>query len=101
MATDYDAPRVVEEEEITDSLEELNTHRAEKQIPVADEDTDISETFELPEADLTEEELSVRVIPMQSDEFTCTNCFLVYHRNRIAKQTATETICVDCAKELK
>lgn len=96
MPTDYDAPRVTEEDELTDSLEELNTRRADKQTQETDE-PDTIESFELPGADLSEEELSVRVIPKQNDEFTCSSCFLVYHRNRIARQTPTETICVDCA----
>ena len=56
-----------------------------------------AESFELPGADLSGEELSVRVIPKQADEFTCTSCFLVYHRSRLARENGSSMICVDCA----
>jgi hypothetical protein len=29
----------------------------------------------------------VRVMPQQADEFTCTSCFLVHHRSRLARET--------------
>ena len=49
-------------------------------------------------ADLSGEELSGEVIPRQTDEFTCSVCFLVQHRNRIAEDEGNgEYICVDCA----
>lgn len=99
MATDYDAPRRNEADDLgEDSLEELKARRSE--AASADVDVDESETaesFELPGADLSGEELSVRVIPKQDDEFTCTSCFLVYHRNRLDHQNGNQMICVDCA----
>ena len=52
--------------------------------------------FDLPGADLSGEELTVRVIPKQADEFTCSRCFLVQHRNRMALQTDKQQICSDC-----
>ncbi|QYA99738.1 DUF4193 domain-containing protein (plasmid) [Rhodococcus sp. USK10] len=96
MATDYDAPRVTESDESTDmSLEQLTASRKDTQSPVVDvEDTDTAESFELPGADLSGEELTVRVIPKQSDEFTCTSCFLVHHRSCLAD--AAQLICRDC-----
>ncbi|PQP14524.1 hypothetical protein C5613_40585 [Rhodococcus opacus] len=36
-----------------------------------------------------------RIIPKQADEFTCTNCFLVHHRSRLAD--AGQQHCRDCA----
>ncbi len=27
----------------------------------------------------------VRVVPKQADEFTCSSCFLVHHRSRLAR----------------
>ncbi|RZL75216.1 MAG: DUF4193 domain-containing protein, partial [Rhodococcus sp. (in: high G+C Gram-positive bacteria)] len=54
-----------------------------------------AESFELPGADLSGEEFTVRVIPKQSDEFTCTSCFLVHHRSRLAD--GGQLICRDCA----
>nr|WP_271209714.1 DUF4193 domain-containing protein [Rhodococcus wratislaviensis]GLK34428.1 dUTPase [Rhodococcus wratislaviensis] len=97
MATDYDAPRVTESDESTDtSLEQLTASRKDTQSPAVDvEDTDTAESFELPGADLSGEELTVRVIPRQTDEFTCTTCFLVHHRSRLAD--SEQRICRDCA----
>lgn len=86
MATDYDAPRRTESDEVSeDSLEELKARRNEAQSAVVDiDETDTAESFELPGADLSGEELSVRVVPKQADEFTCSSCFLVHHRSRLA-----------------
>jgi hypothetical protein len=96
MATDYDAPRVTESDETDTSLEQLTASRKDTQSPVVDvEDTDTAESFELPGADLSGEELTVRVIPKQADEFTCTSCFLVHHRSRLAP--GGQLICRDCA----
>nr|GLK33485.1 hypothetical protein GCM10017611_03270 [Rhodococcus wratislaviensis] len=56
------------------SLEQLTASRKDTQSPdVAVEDTDTAESFELPGADLSGEELTVRVIPSRADEFTCTS----------------------------
>jgi hypothetical protein len=52
---------------------------------------------ELPGADLSSEELMVKVVPKRSDEFTCTSCFLVHHRSRLAERTESRMICRDCA----
>lgn len=99
MATDYDAPRRNESDEVSeDSLEELKARRNEAQSAVVDVDeSDTAESFELPGADLSGEELSVRVVPKQADEFTCTSCFLVHHRSRLASDAQGELVCRDCA----
>ena len=99
MATDYDAPRRTETDETSeDSLEELTARRNEAQSAVVDiDETESAESFELPGADLSGEELSVRVIPKQADEFTCASCFLVHHRSRLASAKKGVTICTDCA----
>ncbi|CAG7634671.1 hypothetical protein E143388_07628 [Rhodococcus opacus] len=72
MATDYDAPRPARpDEETDDSLEELTTRRNESRAAVLDvEDTDTAESVELPGADLSGEQLTIRVIPKKADEFT-------------------------------
>ncbi|MBB5911141.1 hypothetical protein BJY24_000008 [Nocardia transvalensis] len=99
MATDYDAPRRSETDEPSeDSLEELKARRNEAASAVVDvDDSDTAESFELPGADLSEEVLSVRVIPKQADEFTCSSCFLVHHRSRLASEAGGQLICMDCA----
>lgn len=98
MATDYDAPRKNEEEIGEDSLEELKARRTDKNSGKVDEDeTEAAEGFELPGADLSGEELSVRVMPRQADEFTCSSCFLVCHRSQLARMEGSLFICIECA----
>jgi hypothetical protein len=99
MATDYDAPRRNEADELgEDSLEELKARRAEAQSASVDVDeTDFNENLELPGADLSGEELTVRVLPKQEDEFTCSRCFLVQHRSRLAATRGDQMYCRDCA----
>ncbi len=96
MATDYDAPRKNEEEQSEESLEELKSRRHDKQSGKVDEDeTEAAESFELPGADLSHEELTVEVKPKQEDEFTCLSCFLVHHRSQLADEKSMT--CVDCS----
>ena len=98
MATEDDAPRKTEEELNEDSLEALQARRADKKSGVVDEDeTEAAEGFELPGADLSGEELSVRVLPRQADEFTCSSCFLVHHRSQLAAERNGQPICSECA----
>ena len=97
MATDYDSPRV-DDDLGEDSLEELKARRAEAQSGMVDVDEeDVVESLELPGADLSGEELTVRVLPRQADEFTCSRCFLVHHRSQLATETNGQMICRECA----
>jgi hypothetical protein len=97
MATDYDAPRTKNAEDtVEESVVELTAgRRTAVDTAVIDEDEAV-DSFDLPDADIAEE-LSVRVIPRQANEFTCSSCFLVQHRNRLALQRGAEQVCVDCA----
>lgn len=99
MATDYDAPRRNDDSDLNeDSLEELKARRAEQQSGIVDVDeTDTAESLELPGADLSGEELTVRVQPIQVDEFRCSQCFLVHHRNQLAEMRKGQPVCRDCA----
>ncbi|GAA3283422.1 DUF4193 domain-containing protein [Nesterenkonia halophila] len=97
MATDYDAPRKNEEEANEDSIEELKTRQPSHQSSSVDEDeAEAAEGFELPGADLSDEELQVRVLPAQQDEFTCASCFLVRHRSQVAREDKGLYFCKDC-----
>ncbi|ALU39897.1 dUTPase [Kocuria flava] len=97
MATDYDAPRKQDDELKEDSIEELQTRRSDSQSGSVDEDeAAAAESFELPGADLSNEELSVVVLPAQEDEFTCGSCFLVRHRSQIAEEKNGVKYCVEC-----
>jgi hypothetical protein len=62
---------------------------------VDEDETELAESYELPGADLSHETSSIEVAPNQSDEFTCTACFLVQHESRRSSQTAD--LCSDCA----
>lgn len=98
MATDYDAPRKTDDEMSEDSIEELKTRRVDTRASSVDVDeTEHAEGFELPGADLSGEELSVRVLPRQADEFTCARCFLVHHRSQLASERSGELVCRECA----
>src|SRR5262245_53111482 len=98
MATDYDAPRRDEAELGEDSLEELKSRRSDVQSAAVDVDeTDIAEGLELPGADLADEELTVKVLPMQQDEFRCAKCFLVHHRSQLAYERNGQPVCKECA----
>ncbi len=96
MATDYDTPRKTDDDIGEDSIEELKARRVDKSGGVVDSD-ETEEPIELPGADLSNEELSVRVLPRQADEFTCSRCFLVHHRSQLATERDGQMICRDCA----
>ena len=99
MATDYDAPRRSDSAEMAeDSLEELKARRSEGQSGAGDADeSEMAENFELPGAGLSGEEMTVKVLPKQADEFTCSKCFLVHHRSRLDGERSGQLICRDCA----
>jgi Domain of unknown function (DUF4193) len=98
MATDYDSPRKTDEELTEDSLQELQARRMDKSSTSIDLDPDdVAESLELPGADLSNEELSFRVIPRQANEFTCSRCFLVHHLSQLADTRKGEPICRECA----
>ncbi|MGI5187228.1 DUF4193 domain-containing protein [Promicromonospora sp. CA-289599] len=100
MTTDYDAPRKTAEDEDVeqDSIQELQARHSAKATGVLDPDeTEVAEEFELPGADLSGEELTIRVLPRQEDEFTCTSCFLVHHRSQLAHERTDQAICTECA----
>ncbi|ACV06595.1 DUF4193 domain-containing protein [Kytococcus sedentarius] len=98
MATDYDAPRKNDDDIEADSIEELKNRRGDTNSGKVDVDeTEQAEGFELPGADLSSEELSVRVLPTQTDEFTCSSCFLVHHRSQLASEKNGQLICSECA----
>ena len=98
MATDYDAPRKTDDEISEDSIEELKSRRVDTRSSSVDVDeTEQNESFELPGADLSGEELSVRVLPGQAEEFTCSQCFLVHHRSQLASEKNGVMVCNECA----
>lgn len=97
MATDYDAPRKTDQEESEESLEELKAQSAKGAANIDIDEAELAETLELPGADLSDESITVMVIPKQADEFTCSRCFLVHHRSQLAKKGKDGAVCNDCA----
>jgi len=100
MATDYDAPRTTARSEmVEDSLEDLKERRAKKSAhgAIDVDEADLAEALEFPGADLSSEELTVRVLPMQDNEFRCDSCFLVHHRSLLTETRRGRLYCRDCA----
>jgi Domain of unknown function (DUF4193) len=92
---DYDSPRRPVVEIDDDGLSELRPRNTTAQSATVDlDEAEAAETFELPGADLSGEELTVTVVPMQPDEFRCSRCFLVHHRSRLA---VAPDVCNECA----
>ncbi len=97
MATDYDTPRATDDDLGEDSIEELKARRDAQAGSVDVDEAELAESLELPGADLSGEELTVRVVPRQADEFTCSKCFLVHHRSQLASEKNGQLICKECA----
>jgi Domain of unknown function (DUF4193) len=95
-ASDYDARRVSDVETVdSPSLRELAPALPRSSAAIVDDDTHDA-FFELPDADLSGEELLVTVIPARADEFTCSSCHLVQHRSRLRSAGGEPPICADC-----
>lgn len=99
MTVDFDAPRRAEAEDQSEAaLGDLKVGRRSDTAQTAVIDAeDEADVFELPAAEVADDELSVRVIPKQANEFTCSSCYLVLHRSRLARQVGARIVCVDCA----
>lgn len=96
MAQDYDSPRNKDEDE--ESLQELGKGSRSSSTDMDDDENAIAEDYELPGADLSNEDASVTVIPMQNDEFICSECFLVKHRSQLEYVTDDgQPVCEECA----
>ena len=95
MATDYDTPRTTDIATDDDqSLQTLKARRAETTADLGDDTDPLEAEFDLPGAELSGEDLTIRVLPAQVDEFTCTSCYLVQHRSQLADQG--RGVCLEC-----
>ena len=95
---DYDAPRRPPVEPDDDGMLELNAlSRADRSQKADLDEAEAADPFDLPGADASGEELTVPVVPMQSDEFRCSRCFLVQHRSQLAGQPNGQEICSECS----
>ena len=96
--SDYDTRRVSDgDAQDRSALRELATALPGSSTAIIDDDPNDVAFFELPGADLSGEELAVPIIPLQTDEFTCSSCFLVQHRSRLRSGSSGPPICADCA----
>lgn len=95
MATDYDAPRTKSGDEADPASELRAAALAEHKGAPTRDDEDGVEPLDLPGQDL-DEELVIAVVPAQSDEFTCCQCFLVRHNSQ-RNPTPGPPVCRDCA----
>jgi hypothetical protein len=85
------AVRDEEEEGVGEtSLDELLARRAEEKDEEEDESLLDLAAEERPET------LPTKVLPQQSNEFTCRSCFLVKHKSQLADRK--RMICRDCAR---
>ena len=91
---DYDVPQFGREDEFTQMPEGPESGKAADVIDL--EEAGLADTYELPGADLSGEELLIDVVPVQFDEFTCMFCFLVYHRSQVAREEAGRKYCSEC-----
>jgi hypothetical protein len=81
MAADYDAPRRADADDMADeSMNELTAGRGKDAAGAAldVDDGDIVDSYDLP------------------GEFTCSCCFLVYPRSRLAERSDGQQVCTDC-----
>jgi hypothetical protein len=80
-----------EEESVGEtSLEELLARRTDDKVEEEEESV-----LDLARGDEKPEHLATKVLPQQSNEFTCRNCFLVKHKSQLADKK--KMICRDCA----
>lgn len=94
MDTDYETLRGADDAEQRNGVAPV---RARQESGDAD-DGELVESYELPGADLSGEELSATVVPRQHGEFVCMRCFLVQHRSHLARvEDDGAMLCDECA----
>jgi hypothetical protein len=97
-APDYDAPRrpVIDVGDAADDA--LDVGRTASQSPTFDlDEADAVERYVTAGLDAADEELTAPVIPIMTDEFRCSRCFLVQHRSQVAVHEGEIYVCRECA----
>jgi hypothetical protein len=99
-SVDHDAPQSsYAQQQDEDLAQSLATVRVGAKSGNIDRDeADLDEALGLLVADLSNlriEDLTIP-IPIQSDEFTCSRCFLVLYESRLANRGNGPPICGDC-----
>jgi hypothetical protein len=95
---DYDSPRRTGFDTGGDSVEELaERSAASRSLGLDPDEAEAAEALEPSGADASDGELTAPVVPIQSDEFRCTRCFLVHHQSRLATRADGQDVCRECA----
>jgi hypothetical protein len=95
MAADYDAPRNTPDND--DNVVSIDARPTKATGLAADlDDGDSADGFEL-DAAIVDEALDVVVLPIQENEFTCVECFLVRPRIQLDHESKLGPVCVECA----
>lgn len=94
QSQDYDT-RKSSSLEAEDSLEEIITRKPEQPVGVAEDENELAFEMELAGAEEINDELAIRPVPKQANEFTCSSCFLVKHQSQLADPK--KNICRDCS----
>ena len=94
MAADYDAPKKTDDD--AESLDALKERSAPTPTASLDqEEVSIDDDHE--RENLIDEALNVMVVPPQTDEFTCSECFIVKHKSMLAKKKGKYgEVCQEC-----
>jgi hypothetical protein len=91
---DTDVPDSSDDGEDVESIQELLTKQEAGEESDDDDGDEPPPPAPAPRGETTET-ADNRVVPMQSSEFQCTNCFLVKHRSQLADPKKMR--CRDCA----
>jgi len=86
------APRAPAGEQDVESIQDLLVKQEAREEE--EEDTEDS-VLTLTREELREESLAAKVVPPQSNEFTCQKCYLVRHRSQLKDKV--KMLCRDCA----
>ncbi|MFD4420230.1 DUF4193 family protein [Agromyces sp. NPDC058484] len=92
MTTDYDVPRTDNAEQPLTELSILSAVGNSVEIE-SDDLKDWDSGFD----EISEPTPDVVIVPPQPSEFTCSRCFLLIDLHRLADQSGTDAVCVDCA----
>jgi hypothetical protein len=84
-----------DDEEVAVEASETSFEELAKRAETTDDSDEEETVLNLGRGDDTAEALIEKVVPMQSNEFTCRSCFLVKHRSQLADRK--RLYCVDCA----
>jgi hypothetical protein len=89
------APRLTTEDGPESSPQELQTDAVAQTALIDVDESGLADSFELPGA-FSDDELLVRIVPVQADEFTCMSCFLVHHRSQLAREKDSRKYRTEC-----